>query len=321
MSTQVWNRTPLDAALLAVSLTQLVVMIGTAATWRDAPVSVRIAEFALVTALITYNIIVISHLFTHVPWFVSARLNAVASLLNSICAGQSIQAYHLTHVRNHHRHNNDPIGADGTTRDTSSTYRDGRDGEHTPLLRYVTTGAIDSVGTRIRDIVAVTRLWRVGAGETQLLSLASRREPRRTNELRQIQADRAAHTLALAGFAALSWQWTLLCYVPAFCVALGLVNVQNYYRHFGADPTHRGADSVSYYGRVYNLLAFNDGYHQEHHLSPATHWSQLPGVRARRADTLDAQPRIVSPVPAMLGFLHRSRRPLHRRATDGRTDQ
>lgn len=321
MSMNIWRHSAKDAVPLAFSVLQLAVMIWLAYSWPEVGVLAAIGGFALTTLLITYNIIVVSHLFTHAPWFAARRLNIVASLLNSICAGQSVQAYHLTHVRNHHRYNNDPIGADGTTRDTSSTYRDGHDGEHSPLLRYVILGAVDSMITRGKDTLAVTRLWRIGARETQLLSLVSRREPRRGQELRQVQADRAAHTLSLLGFAVLSWQWTLLCYLPAFFLALVLVNVQNYYRHFGADPSSRGADAVSYYGVLYNVVALNDGYHQEHHLSPSTHWSQLPGIRERRRDLLGAQERIISPVPAMLGFLHRNRPLLHRSRTDTPTNQ
>jgi fatty acid desaturase len=93
-----------------------------------------------------------------------------------------------------------------------------------------------------------------------------------------------------------------------------MVNVQNYYRHYGADPEDRAADSVSHYGRLYNLLTFNDGFHQEHHLSPGSHWSRMPEVRERHRERLDTRPRIVSPVPAMVGFLHRGRPLLHDRA-------
>ncbi|MFF0487670.1 fatty acid desaturase family protein [Nocardia sp. NPDC004068] len=320
MSPRIWAHSPKDAVLLGISLSQLAVMIAAALTWSGTGPVVRGSGFLVVTAMMTYNIIVVSHLFTHVPWFVSGRLNAIASVLNSIAIGQSVQAYHLTHVRNHHRYNNDPVGADGTTKDKSSTYRDGRDGDHTPLPRYVLLGALDSLLGRGRELIGVVRLWRLGAADANLLALASNREPRRSRELRQVRADRAAHCLSLVGFAVLSWQWTLFCYLPAFFAALALVNVQNYYRHYGADPSHRGADSVSHYGRVYNRLTFNDGYHQEHHLSPATHWTKLPTVRDRRRDLLDARPRIVSPVPAMLGFLHRGRPLLHRAPTDQPTN-
>jgi fatty acid desaturase len=314
---RVWKKTPWDGLLLAYTLAQLGVTVWLAATWGGGSVLGWAADVAALSVLTAYNIIVVSHLFTHVPWFTSARLNAVASVLNSVAIGQSAQAYHLTHVRNHHRFNNDAKDADGNTRDTSSTYRDGEDGQHAPLLRYVLLGAKDSLVGRGIELTKAVRLWRVD--DQNLLSLASRREPHRGRELRQVRADRAAHCLSLAVFALISWQWTLLCYLPAFFLALALVNVQNYYRHYGADPDDRAADSVSYYGRLYNLLTFNDGYHQEHHLSPGSHWSRLPEVRARHRDRLDTRPRIISPVPAMVGFLHRDRPLLHRRArTNGR---
>lgn len=313
---KVWAKSPWDALLLLYSLLQLAVMVWLAVSFDTMPAFWRIAGGAVVAVMVSYNIIVVSHLFTHVPWFTATRLNAAVSLLNSVNIGQSVQAYHLTHVRNHHRFNNDAQDETGITRDTSSTYREGQDGEHQPLIPYALGGALQSLGSRGREVLAAGRLWSVGRKETALRSLASRRPGRAARELRQVQADRAAHVLSLAVFAALSWQWTLMCYLPAFFCALTMVNTQNYYRHFGANPYVRAADSVSHYGRVYNLLTFNDGFHQEHHLSPATHWSKLPSVKERNASRLGAQPRIVSPVPAMLGFLHRSRPLLHHGAQD-----
>jgi fatty acid desaturase len=245
---------------------------------------------------------------------VSTRLNALVSVLNSVNIGQSVQAYELSHVRNHHRYNNDRQGPDGSTRDTSSTYRGGKDGEHAPLFAYAVGGALASLADRGKDVLRIARLWRVGSNEQTLLSLASSRPRRRTSELRQIQADRIAHCLSLAVFGVLSWQWTLFCYLPAFLVALAMVNVQNYYRHYGADPSNRAADSASFYGRFYNFLAFNDGYHQEHHLNPSAHWSQLPSVRERRRTMLSAQPRVISTVPAIVGYLDRRRPMLHHSA-------
>ncbi|WP_431045583.1 fatty acid desaturase family protein [Streptomyces sp. P1-3] len=313
---RIWRSSPWDALLLAISVAQFVLTLWLAVGWAAGSHLVRVGGCAAVAAMTTYNIIVVSHLFTHAPWFTSNRLNALVSVLNSMNIGQSVQAYRLTHVRNHHRFNNDSKAEDGTTRDLSSTYRAGKDGEHAPLPRYAVGGALRSFADRGREVLYVRRLWRVGRDETVLCSLASRGAARRARELRQIQADRAAHVLVLVLFAAISWQWLLLCYAPAFLLSLTIVNVQNYYRHYGADPHERAADSVSYYGRLYNLVTFNDGYHQEHHLSPTAHWSDLPAVRERNRARLDAQPRIVSPVPAMLGFLHR-RRPLLHRGVEG----
>ena len=306
-----WKHSRKDAILVAISVAQFAIMFTLASAWDVMPLAARIGGGVLITVMMAYNIIVVSHLFTHAPWFVSGKLNAAVSVLNSVNIGQSVQAYELTHVRNHHRYNNDRPEAGGSTRDRSSTYRNGKDGQHEPLVSYALRGAVDSIIGRITDLAAVVRLWRVGPREENLLALASKKPDRRRRELRQLQVDRAAHCLALAGFAAISWQWTVMCYLPAFFCALTLVNVQNYYRHYGANPDSRMTDSVSHYGRFYNLVTFNDGYHQEHHLSPATHWSKMPAINARHQERLAAQPRIISPVPAMLGFLDRRRSLLH----------
>jgi hypothetical protein len=44
--------------------------------------------------------------------------------------------------------------------------------------------------------------------------------------------------------------------------------MQGHYEHAGATTSH--------YGRVYNALCFNDGYHVEHHAYPGVHWTMLP---------------------------------------------
>ncbi|APU13116.1 fatty acid desaturase [Actinoalloteichus sp. GBA129-24] len=307
----IWKHSRKDAILAAISVAQFAITFTLASTWNLMPLAGRITGGVLLTAMMAYNTIVVSHLFTHMPWFVSSKLNAVVSIINSVNIGQSVQAYELTHVRNHHRYNNDRPEDGQSTRDRSSTYRHGKNGQHEPLVSYALRGAVDSIISRARELAMVVRLWRVGAREENLLALASKKPDRNRRELRQIQIDRAAHCLALVGLAVISWQWTVLVYLPAFFCALTLVNVQNYYRHYGANPDSRMTDSVSHYGRFYNLVTFNDGYHQEHHLSPATHWSQMPAINARHQERLATQPRIISPVPAMLGFLDRRRSLLH----------
>jgi fatty acid desaturase len=311
---RIWRTSPKDSILAAISLVHLLALLAMAITWKISPVPVRIFDGFALVALIAYSTVIISHQFIHVPWFVDDRMNALVSVVNSVNIGHSVQTYRFSHVRNHHRYSNDRCGPDGMTRDTSSTYRNGKDGEHEPMLSYVITGTKWAIIDFLKEILSVKRLWRVGSHEKDLLVLASGHEPKRSRELRQIQVDRAAHTVSVLLFLLISWQWTVFCYFPAFAVAMVLANTQNYYRHFGADPDERAANSVSYYGRLYNLLAFNDGYHQEHHLAPGAHWSSLPAVHERHRASLEAQLRIVSPVPAMLGFLHRDRILLHRRA-------
>src|SRR5262249_28151510 len=155
----------------------------------------------------------------------------------------SVQAYELTHVRNHHRYNNDQQRPDGKTLDLSSTFQGGTDGKHVSVFRYAFPGAIESLVSIGRALLSITRFWRVGAHEHDLLNLAVKSGAKRNWELHQVQLDRMVQFLALGLFLAISWKWVVFCYLPAFFLALALVNVQNYYEHYGAAPEDRYANS------------------------------------------------------------------------------
>jgi hypothetical protein len=60
-------------------------------------------------------------------------------------------------------------------------------------------------------------------------------------------------------------------YVPGYLSGLLLCWLHGHYEH--------AAGTTSHYGRLYNLLLFNDGYHIEHHRHPAEHWARLPAWR------------------------------------------
>jgi hypothetical protein len=80
----------------------------------------------------------------------------------------------------------------------------------------------------------------------------------------------------------------LTVYVPGYLLGLLLCGLHGHYEHVGGGTT-------SHYGRLYNWLFFNDGYHGEHHASPGSHWTTLP----RRATAGGA----VSRWPACLRWL------------------
>jgi len=90
-----------------------------------------------------------------------------------------------------------------------------------------------------------------------------------------------------SGLLALAPRFTLLVYLPAYLIGLGLCWLHGHYEHVNG--------TISHYGRVYNWLFFNDGYHVEHHAHPGTHWTGLR--RATKADV----PR--SRWPAILRWL------------------
>ncbi len=76
-------------------------------------------------------------------------------------------------------------------------------------------------------------------------------------------------------------------YLPGTLAGLLLCLLQGRYEHV------RGA--VSHYGKLYNWLFLNDGYHVEHHADPSRRWTRLPAFRVRDGEA--------SPWPAALRWL------------------
>ena len=69
----------------------------------------------------------------------------------------------------------------------------------------------------------------------------------------------------------------LFTYLPGYVMGLSICYIHGYFEHA------RG--TVSNYGLLYNLAFFNDGYHDEHHLHPAAHWTRLPQFTRTGAST------------------------------------
>jgi len=91
-------------------------------------------------------------------------------------------------------------------------------------------------------------------------------------------AIQSALVLALwAVLAARAPAFFFFVYLPGYVVGLVLCALHGHYEHAG--------EPISHYGKLYNLLCFNDGYHAEHHAAPGVHWSRLPDRRAASACT------------------------------------
>jgi fatty acid desaturase len=270
----VWRHSRRDAIQLTVSVAQLGLDVWLAATWAGRGWLELAGLWPLGVLLFWYNAVVVTHNFIHTPWFTSQAANRIYATMDSINLGVPFTLCRYHHL-NHHRYGNDRPGADGRTRDHSSTYRFGNGGAHEGALSYGLRG-----------------LFRSGTAEAW-------REARRAGQGGRLLSELAVSGLGLAVYAALSWGFVVCFFVPVFCAGSFLGILNNYYQHAGAEPGTRTANSVSHYGRLYNRLCFNEGYHQEHHVRPGLHWTRRPELR----DALPYVGRAISPVPPPRGFL------------------
>ncbi|WP_460505449.1 fatty acid desaturase [Hydrogenophaga soli] len=77
----------------------------------------------------------------------------------------------------------------------------------------------------------------------------------------------------------LDWRFFFVFFIPVTYIITKIRDADNYFQHWGAlDPFDEMRDSVSAYGFFWNLLTFNLGYHQEHHVKPGLHWRKLPEI-------------------------------------------
>jgi fatty-acid desaturase len=111
----------------------------------------------------------------------------------------------------------------------------------------------------------------------------------------------------------------LTVYLPGWTIGLSLCFLQGYFEH--------AQGTTSHYGRLYNLLFFNDGYHVEHHARPGASWADLPAQAVPDVNgsrwpavlrwldwfSLDALERLVIRSPRLQSFvLDRHERALRR---------
>jgi fatty acid desaturase len=188
---RLWRHSKKDAILCLISLGQVAITVVLAVLWSHLTLAQRCLATLCLSALIAYSILICAHIFVHTKWFASDTMNLYASALVTLNIAQSVTAYRLMHVRNHHRYNNDRKDALGETQDWSSTYRDGLNGMHSSAHRYAVVGAVRAflgIGTELRS--ALLRGGRLYSGEVRLVSLLSRSNSGRKSELSQICRDR-----------------------------------------------------------------------------------------------------------------------------------
>src|SRR5436305_1851055 len=240
-------------ALLAVSGVGIVaLLVGWFLGFQVLPWWATALAFTAILWSYCWNLQCISHNFIHNPFFSNPWLNRAYSVLETFALGVPHIFYHHYHM-NHHWGDNDAKGPDGTTKDWSSIYRYGKNGQPEAFWKYCLVSFFRvEVGPVIRTVA------RHGRGE-------------------MIQA--AVETAVLAAFwimmLLVDWRYFAFFYLPSYYLGWVLSYAEGYLEHYGAKPGNDYANSVSSYNRLYNFLWFNNGYHQEHHWDPKMHWTRM----------------------------------------------
>lgn len=255
----------LEVGLLVLGVAALEPLVARLGPWPAAGV---LAGLGLVGVFLNCtNFQCVSHNFLHNPFFTWRPLNRTFGVVNTLGLGVPQCLYRVHHL-DHHRHGNDRVDpASGTTRDRSSTWRFGRDGREEPVWRYALLGPFR------------TEFGFLYAGA------------RRRDGALQVAAESLALLLFVGGLGLLSWRGLLLFWLPVWYLGEVAAFAENWLEHRGATPGSRLTDSVSCYGRLYNLVWFNNGYHQEHHWRPQVHWTGVPALRAQMLP--ESQRRVV----------------------------
>jgi fatty acid desaturase len=275
---RVWRYSPWDSVLVLIAVAQFAAMTTWAVRFETLPLATNIALFVALSYVFYYNPIVVTHNFLHAPFFRRRWLNRAFPVVNSanLFLPQVLYKYH--HLI-HHQYANDPI-RNGTTLDPSSTFRYGTGGRQEWFFSYSALG-----------------LFRDGTSNAY-------REAITHGQRSQFWMELAAIVTTAVLWLAIDWKWFLIAFAPTFYAGWFLALLENYYEHHRAtDPDSRLADSVSYYGRWYNLMMFNEGYHQEHHLKPHLHWTRRPEVHGDWKEKFKDAGAYEARRPPLLGFL------------------
>jgi fatty acid desaturase len=246
-----------DGILVALAIAQVLLMAGATLNATTMPLAAAVALGVVLVFLICTNFQCVAHNFIHNPFFSSNALNNAFSVLNTLCIGVPESLYRVHHLH-HHKYNNDAIDpVIRTTHDVTSTFRYGKNGGEEGIVTYALLGFFRS---------SFSYMWN---------------QARQKGLLPLVAAESAAFALFIGFLVVTNWRGFLFFYVPVWYLGQVAAMAENYVEHHGAIPGDRRTDSVSAYGRVYNWIWFNNGYHQEHHWKPQVHWTEVPALRAQ----------------------------------------
>jgi fatty acid desaturase len=243
---KIFKDTPLDAISVLVTLVAGGIPFG---------IALGVTPWAALAFIVLANLHLNGpmHYHIHRPMFVSRSANRVYELLCTSVALVGYQEYKFIHLE-HHKHVND-VQVNGLVNDPVSIYRWGN-GTAEPFFSYV-------IKSSFRNVMQ-------GRG------LVHKNVTLDTTKSRQELGVKIATVLFLL--------FIDVSFIPLYALMIystwALNWALSYCEHYAAiDCGDPKKDSVSCYSKMYNLLLFNTGYHQEHHYRPGIHWAKLPTIQ------------------------------------------
>ncbi|MFY0563535.1 fatty acid desaturase family protein [Archangium lansingense] len=249
-------------------------------SWDTGSMTGRVTLLGVGYLLLFWNYAVL-HNHMHVPIAHPRALHWLVSRSLGMACGFAYRGYH-THHFNHHKYN-DGEGDWGRRRDG--------EGALTYLVRSTLTPWFWPYGL-------LAKVWKV-AGQ--------KKGQRAELVLDTVLLQGSLVTLAL-------WRpWLALSYFGMVLLGQLSIHLLNLAAHHETDATRKDSLGVTSTSRLYNLLCFNAGYHQAHHLRPQEPWRELPALTARLATEGMLRPTLQTPLapihPAWVARLIRSYAP------------
>jgi fatty acid desaturase len=269
-----------DALLVGGGLANVACVLGTFAFFHDMPGWFMAAAWVVQAWFYCWNLQCCSHNFIHNPFFAWQPLNRLFGVLETLAIGVPHMIYHHYHM-NHHFGDNDAKGPDGTTKDWSSIYRHSPHDGPENFFSYVFLGFFRAELTPVLKVIS-------RHGRKHVLQLI-------------------VETITLAAMwgtmAWLDWRCFVFFYLTSYYAGWVLSYAEGYFEHVGCEPGNPYANSVSSYHFLYNLIWFNNGYHQEHHWDPKRHWTQMASLHEEIKPQLLANGARMLKGPHMTMFL------------------
>lgn len=255
-SPRVFKHSGLDAIFVVLTALDIALRVFLVVNFGTSPVWLIVLICILLIILNAMNYECAGHYFIHTPFFQSRWMNRAYSILNSIAFGFPQTFYRTEHLC-HHRYNNDyPDPVTGEAGDRSSIYQ------------HSTQAGVPEAPLKY----AIMSAWRQDAIELYKTT---------PSRLRPLLIAELVVLLIAYGVALVINPSAFLLLVFVAGAGSFISNLQNWLEHAHADPTSRLTDSVSCYGRFYNFVWCNNGYHQEHHFAPGVHWTKLPQIKEK----------------------------------------